>query len=50
MTEVYYKFEGVTVKIIDKSSHEERKKRLEQPLNDFFRKVQEYGNYSRKTD
>ena len=50
MKEAQFKFEGVTVKIIDKSSHEERKKRLEQPLNDFFRKVQEYGNYSRKTN
>ena len=51
MKETQYVFDGVKVKIIDKSSHEERQKRLIQPLNEFYRKGKEqHGNFSRKTN
>lgn len=40
MKEVTYQWGNVTVKLIDKSSHEKRKQDLKRPLADFFRKTE----------
>ena len=35
-----YRFDNVIVKLVDTSSNNERKKKLEKPLQDFFRAVE----------
>ena len=41
---VEYKFNNITVKLVDTSSNTERKKRLEKPLKDFFKEVERQRN------
>lgn len=43
-----YQFGSVTVKVIDKSSHEDRKQRLIKPLSNFFKEV-EREKHEKKT-
>lgn len=40
MKEFNYQINGAKITVIDKSSHEERKQRLEKPLQKFFTTVE----------
>ena len=49
MKEVTYRFENVTVKLIDHSSHQDRQKNLTKALNDFYQQARKDYEKSIKT-